>query len=231
MLYIQYLYQNSHRLQFKDTETSASTTSFRTHDFDHRYLLCFLPILHGRFDLHSETLHHIISRVAILRFWRCVWLHRGGKDEPVWFGVILRYQPPKLLRRRRQHDAFRSLIFWFNVMFPTALTFPGNLCCTPVRGGPSYSPCEPQAVSCSTSWGASKVMTKSNGVIIKHNFHISQQAHKLLQPGTTNLQREHSNKNKTSTAKRKKSKNKKQIDYPSLLFLGDCTSSVSNAYN
>ena len=62
----------------------------------------------------------------------------GVRDYPVgvqidpfgiWFGVILRYQPPKLSWRRRQHDAFRNLVFWFNGIFPTTLTFPGNLCC------------------------------------------------------------------------------------------------------
>ena len=54
----------------------------------------------------------------------------GGKDEPVWLGVILRYQHPKLSWRRRQHDAFRSLVFWFNVIFLTTLAFPENLCCS-----------------------------------------------------------------------------------------------------
>ena len=54
----------------------------------------------------------------------------GGKDEPVWLGVILRYQLPKLSWRRRQHDAFRSLVFWFNVIIPTTLTFLGNICCS-----------------------------------------------------------------------------------------------------
>ncbi|CAN0469919.1 unnamed protein product, partial [Ascophyllum nodosum] len=56
-------------------------------------------------------LHHIISGVDFPRFWRCARLHSGGKDEPVWLGVILRYQHPKLSWRRRQHDAFRSLVF------------------------------------------------------------------------------------------------------------------------
>ena len=88
------------------------------------------PILDGRFDYTQNTLHHIISSVAFLRFWRCARLHSGGKDEPVWLGVILRYQLQKLSWRRRQHDVFRSLVFWFNVIFPTTLTFPGNLCCS-----------------------------------------------------------------------------------------------------
>ena len=35
----------------------------------------------------------------------------------------------------------------------------------PVRGGPSSSPCEPQAASCTTSRGASRlIMTKCNGI-------------------------------------------------------------------
>ena len=54
----------------------------------------------------------------------------GRTDRSIWFGVILRYQHPKLSWRRRQHDAFRSLVFWFNVIFPTTLTFPENLCCS-----------------------------------------------------------------------------------------------------
>ena len=32
-------------------------------------------------------------------------------DGPIWFGVILRYQPPELSWRRRQHDALRCLLF------------------------------------------------------------------------------------------------------------------------
>ena len=48
----------------------------------------------------------------------------------------------------------------------------------PVRGGPSSSPGEPQAASCSTSRGASRVMTKCNGIKI-------QKSNMLLQPGTT----------------------------------------------
>ena len=112
-------------------KTSASTTSFRTHDFDHRYPLYFHLNCTDDSTYTQNTLHHIISSVAFLQFWRCARLHSDGKDEPVWLGVILRYQLPKLSWRRRQHDAFRSLVFWFNVIFPTTLTFPGNLCCYP----------------------------------------------------------------------------------------------------
>ena len=130
MYYIQYLYQYSHRLQFKITKTSASTTSFRTHDFDHRYPLRLHLYCTDDSTYTQNTLHHIISGVDFPRFWRCARLHSGGKDEPVWLGVILRYQHPKLSWRRRQHDAFRSLVFWFNVIFSTTLTFPENLCCS-----------------------------------------------------------------------------------------------------
>ena len=42
------------------------------------------------------------------------------------FGVILRYQPPKLSWRRRQHDAFRSLVLSFNVIFSTIFTSQGT---------------------------------------------------------------------------------------------------------
>ena len=131
MYYIQYLYQYSHRLQLKITKTSVSTTSFRTHDFDHRYPLCLHLYCTDDSTYTQNTLHHIISSVYCLRFWRCARLHSGGKDEPVWLGVILRYQLPKLSWRRRQHDAFRRLVFWFNVIFPTTLTFPGNLYAVP----------------------------------------------------------------------------------------------------
>ena len=48
----------------------------------------------------------------------------------------------------------------------------------PVRGGPSSSPDEPQAAACSTSRGASRVMTKCNRIKI-------QKSNILLQPGTT----------------------------------------------
>ena len=149
MYYIRYLYQYNHRLRFKVTKTSASMTSFRTHDFDHRYPLCF-------------HLHHIISSVAFLRFWRCARLHSGGKDEPVWLGVILRYQLPKLSWRRRQHDAFRSLVFWLNVIFPTILNFPENLCCSRYAVVRPLHPVNHK--SCSTSRGASRIMTKCNGI-------------------------------------------------------------------
>ena len=48
----------------------------------------------------------------------------------------------------------------------------------PVRGGPSSSLDEQQAAACSTSRGASRVMTKCNRIKIpKSNI--------LLQPGTT----------------------------------------------
>ena len=47
-----------------------------------------------------------------------------------------------------------------------------------VRGGPSSSPGEPQAAACSTSRGASRVMTKCNRIKI-------QKSNILLQPGTT----------------------------------------------
>ena len=132
MYYIQYLYQYSHRLQFKMTKTSASTTSFCTHDFDHRYGYPLRLHLYCTDDstYTPNTLHHIISGVDFPRYWRCAQLHSGGKDEPVWLGVILRYQHPKLSWRRRQHDAFRSLVFWFNVILPTTLTFPENICCS-----------------------------------------------------------------------------------------------------
>ena len=75
-----------------------------------------------------NTLQHTISSVAIFRCWRCARLPSGRTDRPIWFGVILRYQPPKLSWWRRQYDAFRILVFRFNVIYPTALTFPGNLC-------------------------------------------------------------------------------------------------------
>ena len=52
-------------------------------------------------------------------------------DGTVWFGVILWYEPPMLSWRRRQHDALRSLVFWFNVRFPTTLTIEYAV----VRGG------------------------------------------------------------------------------------------------
>ena len=98
--------------------------------FDHRYPLCRHLYCTDDSTYTQNTLHHIISSVAFLRFWRCARLHSGGKDEPVWLGVILRYLLPKLSWRRRQHDAFRSKVFWSNVIFPTTLTFPGNLCCS-----------------------------------------------------------------------------------------------------
>ena len=126
---IQYLYQYNHRLQFKVTKTSTSTTSFRTHNFDHRFLLGIHIHCADNSTYTQNTLQHIISSVAIIRCWRCAGLPSGCTNGPIWFGVILRYQPPKLSWRRRQHDAFRSLVFWFNVMFPTTLTFSGNLCC------------------------------------------------------------------------------------------------------
>ena len=44
------------------TKPSASTTSFRTHDFDDRYLLDFYLYC---------TDDSILSSVAILGFWRC----------------------------------------------------------------------------------------------------------------------------------------------------------------
>ena len=50
----------------------------------------------------------------------------------------------------------------------------------PVRGGPSSSPGEPQAAACSTSRGASRVMTKCNRIKI-------QKSNILLQPGTTDI--------------------------------------------
>ena len=122
MYYIQYLYQYRHRLQFKVTKQ----VPVRPH-FVHTTSIADTYSDNSTYT--QNTLHHIISSVAILRFWRCARLHSGGKDEPVWLGVILRYQPPKLSWRRRQHDAFRSLVFWFNVIFSTTLTFPGNQCC------------------------------------------------------------------------------------------------------
>ena len=53
----------------------------------------------------------------------------------------------------------------------------------PVRGGPSSSPGEPQAAACSTSRGASRVMTKCNRIKI-------QKSNILLQPGTTGMKLE-----------------------------------------
>ncbi|CAM9478038.1 unnamed protein product [Ascophyllum nodosum] len=102
-----------------------------------------------------------------------------------WFGVILRHQPPKLSWRQRQHDIFRSLVFWFNVRFPATCKLPREPMLIPVRGCPRWSRPDPQAVSCSTSWGGSRVMTKCNGITIKQIPSIGLQAHKLLQPGTT----------------------------------------------
>ena len=57
MYYTQLLYQYSHRLYFKVTKTNA--TSFRTHDFNHRYQLN--ADLDGRLNLHSKhsTTHHL----------------------------------------------------------------------------------------------------------------------------------------------------------------------------
>ena len=115
----------SHRLQFKVTQTS--TTEFRTQDFNHRYRLDSDLYWTVESTCTLNTVHHTISSAAILRWWRCAGRHSGGTDVPVCFGAILRFQPPKLSRRRRQHDAFRSLVFRFNVRFPTTLTFPGNL--------------------------------------------------------------------------------------------------------
>ena len=126
MYYIQYLYQHSHQLQFKVTKTSI--TSFRTHDFDSRHRLDADLYWTADSTYTLKSVHHTISSIAILRWWRCAGLHSGGTHGPVWFGAILRYQPPKLSWRRRQHDAFRSLVYSFNVRFPTTLTFPGNLC-------------------------------------------------------------------------------------------------------
>ena len=88
----------------------------------------------------------------------------------MWFGGILRYQPPKLSWRRRQHDAFHSPVFWFNVIFPTTLTFPGNLYCSRPAVVRLVHPVNPQAASCSTSWGTSRVRTKCNGITIKNDF-------------------------------------------------------------
>ena len=42
----------------------------------------------------------------------------------------------------------------------------------PVRGGPSCSRCEPQPTSCSTSRGASRVMTKCNALKNQTVLHI-----------------------------------------------------------
>ena len=128
MYYIQSIYQYSHRLQFKVTKRSTSTTSFRTRNFDHRFLLGTHIHCADISTYTQNTLQHIISSVAIVRCWRCAWLPSGCTDGPIWLGVILRYQPPKL-PWRRQHDAFRRLVFWFNVIFPTTFIFSGNLCC------------------------------------------------------------------------------------------------------
>ena len=89
MYYIQYSYRYSDRLQFEVTKTSTSTTSFRTHNFDHRD--------HPGTDIHcadnwtytQNTLHHLISSVAIVRCWRCAWLLNGRTNRPIsgsgWF--------------------------------------------------------------------------------------------------------------------------------------------------
>ena len=90
--------------------------------------------LRGQFVLHSEhsTAYHLqccyrsILEVCMTTQWayRYIYIYIYIL---IWFGVILRYQPPNLSWRRRQHDAFRSLVFWFNVIFPTTLTFLGNI--------------------------------------------------------------------------------------------------------
>ena len=116
MYYNQCLYQYSHRLQFKITKTCA--TSFCTRDFDHRYMVDFDLHRTGDSTYTQNTLHHATSNVVIRRWWRSALLPTGATDEPIWFGVISRYQPPKLSWRRRQHDAFRSKVFWFYIRFP-----------------------------------------------------------------------------------------------------------------
>ena len=120
----------SHRLQIKVTKKSPSTSSFRTHNFDHRFLLAVYLHCADDSTYTQNTLQHTISSVANVGYWKCSWLSSGCTDGPIWFGVILRYQPPKLSWQRRQHDAFRSLLFWFDVIFLRALIFPGNLCCS-----------------------------------------------------------------------------------------------------
>ena len=127
-----YLNQYSTAIDFKSRlqKQVPVRPHFVPHDFDHRYLLYIHLYWTDDSTYTQNTLRHIISGVAILGFWRCVRLHSDGKDEPVWLGMVLRYQPPKLSWRRRQHDGFRSLVFWFNVIFPTLLTFSGDLCCS-----------------------------------------------------------------------------------------------------
>ena len=59
----------------------------------------------------------------------------------------------------------------------------------PVRGGPSSSPCEPQAASCSTSRGATRVMTKCNGIKNPKVSHIIATRHHSINyvPGSIHL--------------------------------------------
>ena len=160
-------HQYSHRLQFKITETSA--TSFCTHDFDHRYMVDFDLHRTGDSTYTQNTLQHTTSNVVIRVSWRCASLPTGATDEPIWFGAISRYQPSKLSWRRRQHDAFRSKVFWFYIRFPPHLSFPENLCCSRsavVRHGHPVN----HKMCLGPRRGASRVMTKCNGIIFKNNF-------------------------------------------------------------
>ena len=127
-------HQYSHRLQFKITETSA--TSSCTRDFDHRYMVDFDLHHTGDSTYTQNTLHHTTSNVVIRVWWRCASLPTGATDEPIWFGAISRYQPPKLSWRRRQHDAFRSKVFWFISDSPL-INLPREPMLFPVRGCPS----------------------------------------------------------------------------------------------
>ena len=65
MYYIQYSYQYSHRLQFKVTKTSASTTSFCTHDFDHRYLYSTFTYIARTIRPTLRTLYIMLSLVLL----------------------------------------------------------------------------------------------------------------------------------------------------------------------
>ena len=161
-------HQYSHRLQFKITETSA--TSFCTRDFDHRCEVDFdLPTSHGRFDLHAEhsTPYHLqcwypwIMEVCVTTHWcyRRTHLVRGNftvsTSEVVLAATSTRRFPQQ------------SILVLYQI--PPPLTFPKNLCCSRsavVRHGHPVN----HKMCLAPRRGASRVMTKCNGIIFKNSF-------------------------------------------------------------
>ena len=162
-----HVHQYSHRLQFEVTETSA--TSFCTRDFDHRYMVGSDLHRTGDSTCTQKTPHHIASNVVIRVWWRCASLPTSATDEPTWFGAILTVSTSEVVLAATSTRRFPQQIILVLYQIPPSLTFLENLCCSRsavVRHGHPVN----HKMCLAPRRGASRVMTKCNGIIFKNNF-------------------------------------------------------------